>query len=72
MKEDTFGVDVSWTAVANLLAAQDCDKAIERDAKEFAAWFNKGNAQARLEDFAGALQSYRKAADLAPGIAGYR
>ena len=51
---------------------QDCDKAIERDGKEFAAWFNKGNAQARLEDYAGALGSYRKAADLAPGIAGYR
>lgn len=53
-------------------AVQDCDKAIEQDGKEFAAWFNRGNAQARLEDYAGALDSYRKAADLAPGIAGYR
>lgn len=51
---------------------QDCDEAIAHDAKEFAAWFNKGNAQARLEDYAEALESYRQAADLAPGIAGYR
>ena len=51
---------------------QDCDEAIAHDAKEFAAWFNKGNAQARLEDYAEALKSYRQAADLAPGIAGYR
>ena len=54
----------------NLL--QDCNLAIERDSKEFAAWFNKGNALARLQDYSGALQSYRTAADLAPGIAGYR
>lgn len=51
---------------------QDCNEAIERDPKEFAAWFNKGNALARLQDYAGALESYRTAADLAPGIAGYR
>ena len=54
----------------NLL--QDCNLAIERDSKEFAAWFNKGNALARLQDYGGALESYRTAADLAPGIAGYR
>ena len=51
---------------------QDCDLAIERDPKEFAAWFNRGNALARLQDYGGALDSYRTAADLAPGIAGYR
>lgn len=51
---------------------QDCNEAIERDPKEFAAWYNRGNALARLEDYAGALDSYRMAADLAPGIAGYR
>ena len=51
---------------------QDCDQAIERDPKEFAAWFNRGNALARLHDYRGALESYRTAADLAPGIAGYR
>ena len=54
------------------MSLQDCNQAIERDPKEFAAWFNKGNALARLQDFAGALESYRTAADLAPGIAGYR
>jgi len=51
---------------------QDCELAIERDPKEFAAWFNRGNALARLQDYGGALDSYRTAADLAPGIAGYR
>lgn len=55
-----------------LLTLQDCNEAIERDPREFAAWFNKGNALARLQDYAGALESYRTAADLAPGIAGYR
>ena len=54
------------------LLLQDCNLAIERDPKEFAAWFNRGNALARLQDYGGALDSYRKAADLAPGIAGYR
>jgi len=53
-------------------AVKDCNDAIERDPKEFAAWYNKGNALARLQDYAGALESYRTAADLAPGIAGYR
>lgn len=53
-------------------AVQDCDQAIARDPKEFAAWFNRGNALARLRDYGGALESYRTAADLAPGIAGYR
>ena len=55
-----------------LCGPQDCNEAIQRDPKEFAAWFNKGNALARLQDYAGALDSYRTAADLAPGIAGYR
>ena len=52
------------------LAAQDCEKAVERDPREFAAWFNRGNVEARLLDYAQALSSYRKAADLAPGIIG--
>lgn len=51
---------------------QDCNDAIERDPKEFTAWFNKGNVVMRLEDYATAQQCYQKAADLAPGIAGYR
>lgn len=49
---------------------QDCDAAIQRDPKEFAAWFNRGNVEARLQQYGQALDSYRKAADLAPGIAG--
>ena len=58
--------------IAQVNMLQDCNEAIERDPKEFAAWFNKGNALARLHDYSGALESYKKAADLAHGIAGYR
>lgn len=61
-----------FIVITTLSSLQDCNEAIERDPKEFAAWFNKGNALARLQDYAGALESYRTAADLAPGIAGYR
>ncbi|KAK9811641.1 hypothetical protein WJX72_007483 [[Myrmecia] bisecta] len=53
-------------------AIQDCQAAIQRDPKEFAAWFNKGNVEMRLEDFDAAMKSYHQAAELAPGIAGYR
>ncbi|KAG2501266.1 hypothetical protein HYH03_001072 [Edaphochlamys debaryana] len=53
-------------------ALADCDAAIERDRQEFAAWFNKGNVQLRLGEYDNALASYSAAADLAPGIAGYR
>lgn len=49
---------------------QDCDDATERDPKEFAAWFDRGNILVRLEDYKKALASYTKAADLAPGISG--
>lgn len=55
-----------------LEALADCDSAIERDAKEFAAWFNKGNVQLRLTDYDAAYSAFSRAADLAPGIAGYR
>eukprot|EP00891_Asterochloris_glomerata_P007688 jgi/Astpho2/7688/Aster-x0780 len=53
-------------------AVADCQAAIDRDPKEAAAWFNKGNAEMRLGDYTSALTSYTYAADAAPGIAGYR
>ncbi|GIL71804.1 hypothetical protein Vretimale_761 [Volvox reticuliferus] len=53
-------------------ALADCDSAIARDAREFAAWFNKGNVELRLHDYDAALSCFSTAADLAPGIAGYR
>jgi tetratricopeptide (TPR) repeat protein len=53
-------------------AIADCDAAIERDPAEFAAWFDKGNVELRTADFPAALDSFRRAADLAPGLAGYR
>lgn len=53
-------------------AVEDCNAAIERDPKEFAAFFDKGNVQMRLADWPGALDSFTRAADLAPGLAGYR
>lgn len=52
-------------------ALEDCKRAIENDPEEFAAYFNKGNVQLRLEDYSGALDSFKKAADLTQ-IAGYR
>jgi tetratricopeptide (TPR) repeat protein len=53
-------------------ALADCDAAIARDPKEFAAHFNRGNVAMRLGDYAGAQADFTRAADLAPGIAGYR
>ncbi|PNW77445.1 hypothetical protein CHLRE_10g436850v5 [Chlamydomonas reinhardtii] len=55
-----------------LEALADCASAIERDPKEFAAHFNKGNVELRLQDWAAAAASFSQAADLAPGIPGYR
>lgn len=57
----------SWKA-----AIADCDDAIARDPKEFAAYFNKGNVAMRVGDWPAAEECFRKAADLAPGLAGYR
>ena len=51
-------------------AAADCDRAIELDGREFAAWFDRGNIQMRLEDYPAALTDFSTAADLAPGLAG--
>lgn len=53
-------------------AIDDCDAAIKNDPKEYAAWFNKGNVETRVANYSGALSDYQRAADLAPGIAGYR
>jgi tetratricopeptide (TPR) repeat protein len=51
-------------------AAADCDRAIELDPAEFAAWFDRGNIHVRLGDYAAALTDFTTAADLAPGLAG--
>lgn len=51
-------------------ALADCDAAIERDAKEFAAWFDRGNIRMRLEQWGDALTDFSTAADLAPGLPG--
>lgn len=53
-------------------ALADCDAAIERDSKEFAAWFDRGNIRMRLEQWGDALTDFSTAADLAPGLPGYR
>ena len=49
---------------------QDCDSAVQRDDHEFAAFFNRGNVEMRLKAYPQALESFRTAADLAPGISG--
>ena len=64
--------DLPWLLIPVFACLQDCQAAIDRDPKEAAAWFNKGNAEMRLGDFNSALTSYTYAADAAPGIAGYR
>ena len=51
-------------------ALADCDAAIERDSKEFAAWFDRGNIRMRLEQWGDALTDFSTAADLAPGLPG--
>lgn len=40
--------------------------------QESAAWFNLGNIETKLENYKRALEAYEIAADLSPGIAGYR
>lgn len=51
---------------------EDCSKAIASDPKEFAAYFDKGNIEMRLGLYHDASESFAVAADLAPGLAGYR
>jgi tetratricopeptide (TPR) repeat protein len=57
-------------------ALADADAAVAGDPKEFAAWYDRGLVQMRLastdEDWAAARESFDRAADLAPGLAGYR
>ena len=53
-------------------AIDDCNYAIGADPSEFAAYFDRGNVQMRLENWEDASESFAKAADLAPGLAGYR
>lgn len=53
-------------------AVSDCKTAIENDPKEYAAWFNLGNVESKLQEYTKALDAYERAAILAPGIAGYR
>lgn len=62
---DTDGALALWRS-----AAADCDRAIELDPAEFAAWFDRGNIRMRLGDYAAALTDFTTAADLAPGLAG--
>ncbi|KAL4458527.1 hypothetical protein ABPG75_013392 [Micractinium tetrahymenae] len=66
------GGDVSRAQALWRSALADCDAAIERDAKEFAAWFDRGNIRMRLEQWEDALTDFSTAADLAPGLPGYR
>jgi tetratricopeptide (TPR) repeat protein len=46
--------------------------ALPPPARVRAAWFDRGNIEQRLGDFEAALADYSRAADLAPGLAGYR
>lgn len=72
---EQLGLEAASTADRSALwdkAIADCDAAIEADPREFAAWFDRGNIQMRRKDYPGALDSFATAADLAPGLAGYR
>ena len=55
-----------------LKGLEDCYSAVKEDPNEFAAWYDRGNIEMRLGMFNDARDSYSKAADLAPGLAGYR
>lgn len=54
------------------MALRDCEKSVELDPKEFAAYYNKSNIEMEVGDYSAALVSATKAADLAPGLPGYR
>jgi tetratricopeptide (TPR) repeat protein len=68
---DVAGAERLWRA-----ALTDADAAVAADPREFAAWYDRGLVQMRLastdEDWAAARASFDRAADLAPGLAGYR
>ena len=53
-------------------AADDARQASLLDSKEFAAFYDLGNILERQGDFVGALGAFTEAADLAPGLPGYR
>ncbi|GJP41675.1 hypothetical protein CLOM_g1316 [Closterium sp. NIES-68] len=53
-------------------ALKDCQAAVNVDPQEPAAWFNLGMVESRLTHYAASLDALKKAALLAPGIAGYR
>lgn len=54
------------------LGKRDLEKAIEIDPEEFVAYYDLGLIELRLGDFEKSSNHLQKAADLAPGIAGYR
>jgi len=64
----------SSSSAALLLAsaAEDARAASQLDPREFAAFFDLGNILERQRDFEGALAAFAEAADLAPGLPGYR
>ena len=63
----------AWQALGRYQdAIADCQAAIANDPSEAAAWFNLGNVQAKVKDYSSAFDSYKNAALLAPGVAGYR
>jgi tetratricopeptide (TPR) repeat protein len=66
-KGDISGAETLWKA-----ALEDCDQAVALDPNEFAAWYNRANIRMQLEDWPAALDDATRAADLAPGLAGYR
>ena len=53
-------------------AIEDCKSAIVNDPEEFAAWYNLGNVDVKVQDYDGGLYAYERASTLAPGIVGYR
>lgn len=54
------------------LGKKDLEKAIEIDPDEFVAYYDLGLIELRLGEFEESSKHLQKAADLAPGIAGYR
>lgn len=55
-----------------VLGKKDLEKAIEIDPDEFVAYYDLGLIELRLGEFEQSSLHLQKAADLAPGIAGYR
>ena len=64
--------DAAAAAASLAAGVADCDAAIAADPGEAAAHYNRGGLLQRGGDFAGAAASFRTAADLAPGLPGYR